>query len=347
MEKIALFIAGDERIYFPALVTILSIKNHNRRKFDYFLCFDEQNLTHSMSEELMGYEIHFIHNKTFQEYEIEQTFRSMSEGRWPVKIFYNYVLPIYLEKLGYKYSIKADYDLLCIGEYDLESIMPIDKTIGGLTTKVNLFNEGVTQKTFDTLKSEGKLSSNWTDYMNVGFITFNNKNFTKNKCFEYFVDIYKYLAQTNPEAKLLEQIAFSILLQKLKDQYINFSDAYNHRVLWTRATDQNLNFDTKNIHYITQFKPWKPFELDKLKWFLYRNLGSLFAYRNLWLEFAETIPSFEQFCTERRLNEHQLAALQMFIVRNYNDRINKLEQEIKDEKKKYSELKTAIESLPI
>ncbi|WP_448118308.1 glycosyltransferase [Pseudomonas serbica] len=334
MDKIALFIAGDERIYFPALVTLLSIKKHNPNKFDYFLCFDAKKLSEDMIETLREHEIQFIDNQDLQHFEIEKNFTLMSEGKWPIEVFYNYALPIYLGEKGYSYSIKADYDLLCIEEYDLAEIVPISNTLGGLCTKVSLLKEGVAEDTIVDLKSKGLVASELTDYMNVGFISFNNKKYVESNYIDSFIEIYKYLAQINPEARLLEQVAFSLMLYKLKGDYLSFSDAYNHRVLWTKAVTRDLTFNIKNIHYITQFKPWKPIDLDKLRWVIHRSRGCLFSFRNLWLEFAETLPTFELYCQEKRLTEKQLAALQVFIIRVFQQRMSRLEKELQNERVK-------------
>lgn len=347
MEKIALFIAGDERIYFPAIVTILSIKKHNPDDFDFFLCFDERKLSEDMRETLNKNQINFIDNQKLNNYEIEKTFKPMTEGAWPVEVFYNYVLPIHLGEMGYKFSIKADYDLLCIGKYELNEIIPYEGTVGGLSAKVSLLNQGVRPDIHEDLQRTGRLGLDPIDYMNVGFITFNNERFVRNKCFESFIEIYQYLADKNPEAKLLEQIAFSLLLFKLKGDYITFTDAYNHRVLWTKPVDSDLKFDVKNIHYITQFKPWKPIDLNMLRRVVFRGRGCLFSYRNLWLEFAESLPSFEKYCNERRLTELELTALQMLIVKNYNERVSKLEKELINEQRKYAALKSAIQELSL
>lgn len=338
MDKIALFIAGDERIYFPALVTMLSIKENNPDSFDYFLCFDRSKLSDSMFETLQDNGINFVDNKEFSRFQIEKTFRPMTEGSWPVEVFYNYVLPIYLGEKGYKYSIKADYDLLCIGKYNLTEIIPAEGVVGGLSAKVSLSKQGVNDKTLKNLEKKNWIGVGLTDYMNVGFITFNNEQYIAKNCLNSFVEIYQYLADENPEARLLEQVAFSILLYKLNNAYITFTDAYNHRVLWTKSVGLDLSFDIKNIHYITQFKPWKPIDLNMLRRVIYKNRGCLFSFRNLWLEFAERLPNFELYCTERRLTERQLAALQMHIVKSYNDRIVKLEKELRAERNKVLEL---------
>jgi lipopolysaccharide biosynthesis glycosyltransferase len=342
MDKVALFIAGDERIYFPALVTMLSIKAHNPDVFDYFICFDGCKLTHEMASVFQANEISFIDKSKLKKFGVEEKFKPMSEGNWPIEVFYNYVLPIYLRDAGYKYSVKADYDLLCINKYNLDDILPRRATLGGLSAKVSLTDQGLTVNTLEDLVAQEKITRSATDYMNVGFITFNNDKYVEADCLESFVGLYQYLAEKNPQAKLLEQIAFSLLLYKLQGDYISFTDAYNHRVLWAKPVEADLTYDVKNIHYITQFKPWRPIDLPLLRRVIYRNRGCLFSYRNLWLEFAESVPGFHSHCKERRLTERELVGLQMFIVRTYNERIGKLEKELETQKKKIEALNAEI-----
>ena len=126
MKKQAVFIAGDENIYFPALVALESINEHNEGIFDMFMCFDGSKLTPSMQQTLNKYSINFVDTKELSKFGIEEKFSTMIENHWPIDIFYNYALPIYLGELGYIYSYKVDYDILCVSKYILDEIEPCD-----------------------------------------------------------------------------------------------------------------------------------------------------------------------------------------------------------------------------
>lgn len=321
-QKIALFIAGDENIFFPAIVAIESIKKNNPEIFDYFLSFDLSKLDSDMSSMLDASQINFVDSKVLSKYLNLDEFKSMKEGIWPIEVFLNYAMPSYLHESGYKYSCKADYDILCVSKYEISEIIPEKDAISGWSTPVNLTSQKVPEQVINDLVSSNLINSKHVDYMNVGFLLFNNEYYYENKLLERFSGYYHYLCNKCPDAMLLEQIAFSLLLSSLKGNFKKIPDIYNHRVLSSKETDKNLMFDVKNIHYITRCKPWKPLVVNTVKWFVGNHGGCLFSYRNVWLEFAENINGFENYCSERKLSSMQLIGLQMTVAREYNRIIN-------------------------
>ena len=326
MNKVALFIAGDENIFFPAIVAMESIKKNNPGVFDYFICFDGSKLDSNMSAIIDASKINFVDSKVLSGYVNLDDFKSMSEGIWPVEVFLNYAMPVYLKKIGYKYSCKADYDILCVSKYDIEEIIPGENALSGWCGAVNLGLQNVPEAVIADLVSDAIIRSRHVDYMNVGFILFNNEYYVDNKLLDRFSKFYHYLCNKCPDAMLLEQIAFSLLLSSLNGQFTKISESYNHRVLSSKDTDSDLMFDVKNIHYITRCKPWKPLVINTIKWFVGNHGGCLFSYRNAWLEFAETVDGFERYCSERKLNTMQLIGLQMVVSREYNRIISQIKK---------------------
>jgi len=326
MEKVALFIAGDERIYFPALVAIESIKKHNPGSFDFFLCFNKEKLSASMQDTLSSLKINFIDTKELDKHSILDDFTKMHENIWPIDVFYNYALPIYLKDKGYKYSCKADYDILCVGKYDMEKIIPDDVVLSGFKARVNLIKEGMTETSARESIDKNIFSDIHSAYMNVGFIVFNNDLYCKRDFLGKFKKAYKFLVESSPKAKLHEQLAFASVLNQVCGSFKDTSEAYNHRVLATRDTDDNFMFDTKNFHYITRFKPWMPLDKSKTRWFIDNGGSCLYAYRNIWLDFAMSVPGFDEYCSEKPMSAMQLIGMQMYTNRRYNGIINELKK---------------------
>jgi len=318
MEKVALFIAGDENIYFPALVAIESIKKYNPGSFDFFLCFDKEKLSLSMEKTLSSLNVKFIDTKELDKYSILENFTKMHESIWPVDVFYNYALPIYLKEKGYKYSCKADYDILCVAKYEMEKIIPDDVVLSGFKARVNLLKEGMTEKSVNESLEKNIFSDIHSAYMNVGFILFNNDLYCENDFLGKFKKAYKFLVESSPKAKLHEQLAFASVLNQTRGSFKDITEAYNHRVLATRDTDEKFMFDTKNFHYITRFKPWMPLDKSKTRWFIDNGGSCLYAYRNIWLEFAMGVPGFAQHCSEKPMSAMQLIGMQMYTNRRYN-----------------------------
>lgn len=322
--KRAVFIAGDENIYFPALVALESIREHNPEIFDFYICFNGDKISPYMKKTLKKRCINFIDSKDLSAYGIEKTFLSMNEGHWPVDVFYNYALPIHLGNMGYEYSYKVDYDILCTGKYILSEIEPNGVGFSGWANKVNLLKENVPEDFIDDIAKKGLISGCNVNYMNVGFIGFNNKIYTENNMQKKFTDSYLLLQKKCPQAKLLEQIAFSFLIESTAGGFMKIPEAYNHRVLSTRDSDDEFHFNTKNIHFITKFKPWRKLEKDKMKWFIFNGGSHMYLYRNIWLDYASKVDGFEYFCMERPLNTMQLAGMQMHVVRCFNEKIKSL-----------------------
>ncbi|MBI0028369.1 hypothetical protein H3S88_10470 [Gilliamella sp. B14448G11] len=324
MKKQAVFIAGDENIYFPALVALESINEHNEGIFDLFMCFDGSKLTPSMQQTLNKYSINFVDTKELSKFGIEEKFSTMIENHWPIDIFYNYALPIYLGELGYTYSYKVDYDILCVGKYILDEIEPCDVFFSGWSNKVDLEKENIEKETIKKLIDENIISGQSIDYMNVGFLGFNNKIYTEQNFFEKLSEVYQLLKRESPNAKLLEQIAFALVIESTKGKFKKIPETYNHRVLSTRESDDNFEFDTKNIHFITKFKPWKKLEKNIIKWSIFNNGSHIYLYRNLWLDYASKIEGFEIFCMEKPLTVKQLVGMEMHVVRCFNEKVNSL-----------------------
>lgn len=325
MDKVALFIAGDERIYFPALVAIESIKKHNGDAFDYFMCFDGTKLSEYMSDTLKSYGINFVDTSLLNKYGILESFQEMKENIWPKDVFYNYALPVYFNELGYKYSCKADYDILCISPYNMGELLPAGKYLSGWGSKLDIHGKaGVPESVINYYVQSGTIESKHVPYMNVGFIAFNNSMYVEHDLLTRFKDYYQYLFLNCPESQLLEQTAFAIMLGSLKGEFVNLPESYNHRVVSSIDTNSDFSFDIKNIHYITRLKPWKAVNTNCVRWSTESGFGSMFAYRNIWLEYAEEVEGFEELCEERKLTTLELIGLQMNVARTYEKKIKSI-----------------------
>lgn len=317
----AVYVAGDENIFFPAVVAIHSIKSFNKHiELDFFICFDGARLTEKMASIMKLYEISFLDIRKFSSYGIEENFLKMREGKWPVEIFYNYVLPDYFCDLGYELSIKVDYDILAISEYDINDILLRDgNVLSGLCSKVSLLKEGVDENVVEKLKGNGLVNGDRIDYMNVGFLVFDNFLYKKNGIFLKFLEFYNFLIKECPNAKLIEQLAFALVINNISGKYQGIDESYNQRVLRIPNVNEDLTLNARNIHYITQYKPWKKFDKSKIKWFVSEKSGAIFSFRNIWLEYAECVEGFEEFCDQRKLTSQQILGLQICMSDFYNN----------------------------
>jgi len=328
--KPALFVAGDERIFFPALVALDSIKANNPDQFDCFICFDGSKLTSEMTAALEYHQIQFIDSKLLGVDEKISQLPKMNEGRWPIEILLNWALPEYFYAKGYKHSIKVDYDILCIRPYVLSDVLPQRTVARGLVFDINVEKEGVSKHVIQTAIKEGIFKEGVRAYMNAGFIAFNNQLCEESRFFERLLKIYSFISIHSPGAKLIEQLAVFFTFTTFDGGVEELDALYNHRVRWGVLVDENLHLTAKNIHYITSIKPWSPFDRLAIRSFVNARQGVLFSYRAIWLEYAAKSPWFKSFCNEEPMSQEQTLGMNIIIFHNYNQRILELEAKLKD-----------------
>ncbi|WP_313740178.1 glycosyltransferase [Pseudomonas sp.] len=332
-SKPAIFVAGDERIFFPALVALDSIANQHPGVFDSFICFDGSKLTEDMTAALEHHKINFIDAQDLKVSDKIASLPKMKEGRWPIEILLNWALPEYLISRGYNYSIKVDYDILCLKPYNLDEVFPTTSTARGLLFNINLEKEGIAAEYIDLAIKNNLLDIKTKAYMNAGFVAFNNKKCQENQFFERLLSSYSFIMDNCPKAKLIEQIAIYFALSVCEGGAEELDPTYNHRVRWGVLVDKDLIPTARNIHYITNIKPWMPFDRGAIRNFVNDRQGVIFAYRSIWLEQASKSPWFSNFCDQGEPSQEKALGITILITHNYNQRLLELENQLNDERK--------------
>jgi lipopolysaccharide biosynthesis glycosyltransferase len=326
----ALFVAGDERIFFPALVALESIKSNNPDAFDCYICFDGEKLTDQMRSALEYHQIDFIDSNLLGVNEKIADLPKMSEGRWPIEILLNWALPEYLYGRGYQYSIKVDYDILCIKKYELVDVLPKYAIARGLVFDINIEKEGVSKSVVAQALQAGLYKEGVRAYVNAGFVAFNNQLCRAEGFFDRLLETYFFISSQSPKAKLVEQLAVFFTFTTLHGGVEELDSLYNHRVRWGVLVDEECHLTAKNIHYITSIKPWSPFDRFAIRSFVNARQGVLFSYRAIWLESASKSPWFQVFCNEKPMSQEQTLGMNIIIMHNYNQRILELEGKLKE-----------------
>lgn len=344
-NKPAIFVAGDERIFFPALVALDSIATHHPGVFDSFICFDGRKLTADMAAALEYHNINFIDAEDLKVSDKIASLPKMKEGRWPIEILFNWALPEYLISRGYDYSIKVDYDILCLKPYNLSEVFPSSATARGLLFNINLEKEGITTEHINTAIKKGLLDPNVKAYMNAGFVAFNNKKCRENQFFERLLSSYSFIMENCPKANLIEQIAIYFALSVCDGGAEDLDPTYNHRVRWGVLVDKNLIPTARNIHYITSIKPWMPFDRGVIRNFVNDRQGVIFAYRSIWLERASRSPWFNMFCDQGETSQEKALGITILIAHNYNQRLLELENQLNDERKRNQTLSEKLHEI--
>jgi lipopolysaccharide biosynthesis glycosyltransferase len=312
-KKVALYVAGDHNILFPAIVALVSFQSNNRNMFDCFICFDGKSLTSTASTKLKSHGIKFIDAAQVKGHGEAMKIKKMSENVWPVEVNLNWCLPEHFASLGYKYSLKVDYDTLCVG--------PVD----GLTNYFNdklLFSAlktGADPKVPTNALSALKKTLGWEksrEYgINSGIVTFNNHLCVEANFFEKYVAATEILTQECPKLFAVEQVALALIAANVGNQFILLDKQYHNRSFAVlHQTDGQPN--AAILHYASRPKPWQSLTIVDIQSILKRDYTMMFFYRDIWREAAKQVEGYQSFVEPDRLGSLQMPLLGTFIVRH-------------------------------
>lgn len=276
-NNLVAYVAGDENILLPAVVTLASLRKFNPEVDTYlFIEFEQTSINEEVAKLLSSNKITLVDIKELKEKNINFNIDSFNRfGRWPIHVFYNYLVPNYLHELGYKYAIKLDYDVLCIGKYDLNELFPDDDEIIAICLRGRLVD-------FIDKENEAKLAKTikLKDYktVNAGFICMNLTSYVNKAFFEEFKRAYQLL-QNIKIKEYVEQFAIGVLQAKYDHEFKNLSLKYNYR--------PSYKFPNAviNVHYNLLEKPWIKYKINDLSSECFKS----FLLNNLWIEEAEEI----------------------------------------------------------
>lgn len=304
------FVAGDGNIFFPALVSLVSLEEHNPDTFDRFMVFDATDLTPEMARLLDRYGIDFIDSKSVASSEEALALPTMHEGDWPVGVFLNWTLPEHLHGLGYRYSLKLDYDTLSLGPFPTTRYEETPFSASALPT------EGPTDLSARAVRrvaQEAGLAAHHEQAYNVGVVPFDNARAVEFRLFERFQATYRILIEEDPEFPLLEQVCFAVLAVNMGD-VVPLNARLNYRVKRTWKGKPRFTTDITILHFISTLKPWRPFLPRHVTNVSDRDRPMLPFYRHVWLDYASRIDGFETYCDERPYTALEVMCLANSII---------------------------------
>ena len=294
--RIAVFIAGDERIFFPALITLQSIQRHNGHlPLDYYICFSRLALTDGMRKALHDRGIEFVAREDFADIADTTSLENMAEGKWPREIFDNWVAPHYFAKVGYRYALKVDYDFLCVAPYDHHDLLSATADFRSVIFDVDLAKQHVEQSAIEKLGVTLKASFEKSPYTNVGFMVLNLDNYLTNQVFEKFARTYKVLREEESGVLLCEQAALSILLASGEVTCEPINPNYNVRIVTLPPILESGRADVRNLHYVSHHKPWSAIDYRWFDNYVRSGKTSMYIYRELWIRTASRDPLFREY----------------------------------------------------
>jgi lipopolysaccharide biosynthesis glycosyltransferase len=311
-HSVAVFIAGDENIFFPALVALASVEEQNPRRFRKFICFEKRGLTPDMIRLMARYDIEFIDANAVPTYESVKRLSPMKEGKWPQEIMLNWALPEYFATLGFDYSVKLDYDVLCINPFTGFEAFTTGKILFS-----SLFSKGSTyvpEAAARFIEAKTGLRCSFERAINAGVAVFNNRLAAEFRFFETYAALYTLLVERCPELPTLEQVALAIIASNLKAGFLPLDSRYNHRIRQMRGVD-DFTTDIIIIHYLTRHKPWRPMTVKDVRKVTSADIPILPFYRSIWLDYARTIDGFERYCSERPFTSTEFLCMAMAIFK--------------------------------
>ena len=279
--KIAAYIAGDENIIYPGIITLTSVKEHNGSNLDLFLFTEVSKLTQHQFDLIQKFSINVVDVSELDKRANIGKFSGFR--RWPVHVFYNYVVPIYLCEQKYDYAIKLDYDMLCLSEYNFSEILPTYSEVISIVYKRKL-SAFIDELTFE---EKAGFDLKLGDYHSVtaGFFVVNTQAFVDKKFFDVYTSIYSSLQKSNFSSyvsqETVEQFTFGLVQSQLETSFKKIHPGYNYRPYYFQPFDTNYN-----IHFNTNKKPWH--DIPSTVFSGKSSIGWLraFLFFNYWIDFA-------------------------------------------------------------
>lgn len=316
-ERLAVYIAGDHNIFFPGLVTLATIKQHNpTAPIDLFMLFDEAGLTPRMRELLDKYGINFIPVEALSEYGRIDDMAQMQENVWPTEVFYNWLAPLKFWDMGYRDIVKADYDMLCVAPWDISELRLSGADLATTNWKQSAFKDGVLEETADSIGWVPRDDKGTIDYSNVGFVAIDGRSYAQSDFFTVFKSVYQALMAQSGKVAAAEQVAFGITIELVGLKLGKIDKSYNHRVSTLPELDENYFPKIRNIHYLTSNKPWKPLTFKYMHAYAKDGRGGIFLFRNLWLKRAAHIEGFSEFVDQRPHDELNELGIALNVVKS-------------------------------
>lgn len=292
----AAFVAGDANIFFPALVSLVSLGEHNPGVFDRFMVFDGEEKTPEMDRLLTRYGITFISSTDVHQSDLALSLPRMVQERWPSEVFLNWVLPEHFASIGYAYSLKLDYDTLSLAPFPTKQFEREKFSVAVLGTvgETHLPPAVITRSQRDI-----GMDPTHPQACNVGIVVFDNSYAADFRFFERFHGLYRILVDECPDYPgALEQVCFAALVANMEHAK-PLAARLHTRSKTTRNVEPGFTSSTVLLHFITEYKPWKPLTPKQIVSLTAERRPMMPFYRMVWLDYASRVDGFAEFCDQR------------------------------------------------
>lgn len=290
-NNIACVTCGDSKIIYPSLLAHLSIMEHNKNLDHYVFCADAKLPTDYMDRCASIELINVQDDETIKQIDSFDSF-----GRYSKFLFMRYLIPAYFHRLGYKYMIDIDYDILCLSEYNLEEILPSDNIfayypVGNISNACSL---NVLNNICQVFNLDSDIVTK-SLYPFGGFEVINLDKYISHNCAKLYTRIYKIVKNTNLRIPLNEFIV-AVMTAKLESQPKVLPSTYNTNNLYPpRCAEPH------NLHFASFLKPWNISEMlssDYVKLDMRRSWITYLSYIYRYLLYAKKHNLLEKIAPE-------------------------------------------------
>lgn len=315
-ERVVAYAAGDHRIVFPAVVALKSIEEHNPGRFHKVITFDGSDLTDEHAELMQRYGIEFIDARTVPDFNRVKSLPLMKEGRWPAEVFLNWAMPEHLATLGHRYSVKIDYDVVCVAPFTtvIEKAIAqehhvayrrLKPTYKAPTPEISEHFLQATGREFPTIQK-----------INVGVAFFDNEALQRGRYFDEFLKTYGALMEIAPQMHATEQIALAAVSNDYGQHFVPLPASMN-RFARPFKSKFEPEADVRIVHFNGDLKPWKVIEPRHLRMAERRGQITPLLLREMWLQQAETVEGFHNYTEARSVNPLELLTMARRLEKNH------------------------------
>ena len=261
------------------------------------MVFNGDDKTPEMDRLLARYGITFISSVDVHQADLALSLPRMVQGRWPSEVFLNWVLPEHFERLGYAYSLKLDYDTLSLAAFPTRTFEREPLSVAVLGT---IGDTHVPQAVIDRATQGIGMDPTHTRACNVGIAVFDNSYAASFQFFERFQELYRIFMEEDPGYPgALEQVCFAALVANMEHAK-PLAARLHTRVKTTRNVEPGFTSSTVLLHFITEYKPWKPLTPKQIVHLVATKRWPMMPfYRMVWLDYASRVDGFAEFCDQR------------------------------------------------
>lgn len=306
-DRVVAYAAGDHRIVFPAVVALQSLEDHNPGEYHRIICFDGADLTAEHRDTMDRHGIEFLDARTVPDFNRVKQMPLMQEGRWPAEVFLNWALPEHLATLGWRYSLKFDYDVVCVNPVDAVA-KAIEAGTAVAYRRLGTRYKAPSAEIAAAFEEKTGREFPTSNKINVGVAFFDNEAMKQAGYFDAFLKAYGALMEIAPQMYATEQIALAAVSHDFGEAFRGLPANMN-RFARPFKSKFEPEADIRIVHYNGNLKPWKTIEPRHYRMAERRGEISHLLLREMWLQQAQHIHGFAEYTDQRPVQPLELLRL--------------------------------------